>query len=74
MFLVAASSTCALLVVPMQFIQLCVEQLYFCAHKHNFTIVNYNDNENDFMSSQNSTVCSVDLTIKILQKRTYKTV
>ena len=28
----------------------------------------YNDNDNDFISSQNSTVCSVDLTIKILQK------
>ena len=27
-----------------------------------------NDNDNDFISSQNSTVCSVDLTIKILQK------
>ena len=36
---------------------------------------NDTDNDNDFISSQNSTVCSVDLTIKILQKRIiFKTV
>ena len=29
---------------------------------------NDNDNDNDFISSQKSTVCLVDLTIKILQK------
>ena len=29
---------------------------------------NDNNNDNDFISSQNSTVCSVDLTIKIVQK------
>ena len=33
-----------------------------------------NDNDNDFISSQNSTVCSVDLKINTTKRITYKTV